>query len=125
MLDQLSPLLITLLLGPFWMNGWSCSARVQVPGEYLAQAAASAAEERREPAKPAYPRSRVAQGIALDWATHKRAAQGSDNVQLSWAADGHLYGAWGDGGDGNGRHRSSSFHTVPRTTWLPTSEGGW
>jgi hypothetical protein len=30
-----------------------------------------------------------------------------------------------DGGDGNGRHRSSSFHTVPRTAWLPTSEGGW
>jgi hypothetical protein len=41
MLDQLFPLLITLVLGPFWMNGWSCSARVQVPGEYLAQAAAS------------------------------------------------------------------------------------
>ena len=36
--------------------------------------------------------------IVFDWSTHRRAAQGSDNWQLTWADDDHLYGAWGDGG---------------------------
>ena len=37
-------------------------------------------------------------GITLDWNTHKRDAQGSDNWQLTWADDDHQYAAWGDGG---------------------------
>ncbi len=45
-----------------------------------------------------YPKSEVTGGISLDWNTHQRFAQGSDNFQLTWAADDHLYGAWGDGG---------------------------
>ena len=36
--------------------------------------------------------------MELDWSTHLRYAQGSDNFQLTWADDNHLYGAWGDGG---------------------------
>jgi hypothetical protein len=36
--------------------------------------------------------------MRLDWSTHRRDAPGSDNWQLTWADDGHLYGAWGDGG---------------------------
>ena len=47
---------------------------------------------------PAYPPSRSVGGISLDWSTHHRAAPGSDNWQLTWADDGHLYGACGDGG---------------------------
>jgi hypothetical protein len=45
-----------------------------------------------------YPDSAVIVGITLDWSTHQRHAQGSDNFQLTWADDDHLYGAWGDGG---------------------------
>lgn len=45
-----------------------------------------------------YPESPVIAGLELDWSTHRREAPGSDNWQLTWADDGHLYGAWGDGG---------------------------
>jgi hypothetical protein len=45
-----------------------------------------------------YPPSPVIAGLTIDWRTHQRQAQGSDNFQLTWADDGHLYGAWGDGG---------------------------
>ncbi|MCC6860806.1 MAG: DUF4185 domain-containing protein [Bryobacterales bacterium] len=47
---------------------------------------------------PPYPPSPVIRGVSFDWKTHHRAAPGSDNWQLTWAADGSLYGAWGDGG---------------------------
>ena len=49
-------------------------------------------------AEPPYPPSPVIAGISLDWSTHRRSAQGSDNWQLAWADDDHQYGAWGDGG---------------------------
>ncbi len=50
-------------------------------------------------AQPApYPPSQVIADIELDWSTHRRAAQGSDNFQLTWADDNHQYGWWGDGG---------------------------
>lgn len=45
-----------------------------------------------------YPDSPVITGLSLDWSTHRRGAQGSDNFQLTWADDDNLYGAWGDGG---------------------------
>lgn len=45
-----------------------------------------------------YPDSPVVEDIVFDWSTHRRSAQGSDNFQLTWSDDGHLYGAWGDGG---------------------------
>jgi hypothetical protein len=48
--------------------------------------------------KPPYPNSPLIRSIDFDWSTHKRDAQGSDNWQLTWADDGHQYGAWGDGG---------------------------
>ncbi|MFC2076880.1 DUF4185 domain-containing protein, partial [candidate division KSB1 bacterium] len=47
---------------------------------------------------PPYPPSPVIAGLTIDWRSHQRGAQGSDNFQLTWADDGHLYGAWGDGG---------------------------
>lgn len=52
-----------------------------------------------------YPKSGVIGGIELDWSTHQRFAQGSDNFQLAWASDNHLYGAWGDGGGFGGTNR--------------------
>ncbi len=48
--------------------------------------------------KSPYAPSAVIRSAHFDWTTHKRAAQGSDNWQLTWADDDHLYGAWGDGG---------------------------
>lgn len=50
------------------------------------------------PAKAPYPPSPVIADMVLDWSTHQRHAQGSDNFQLTWADDDHQYGAWGDGG---------------------------
>jgi hypothetical protein len=47
---------------------------------------------------PPYPPSPVIADMALDWSTHRREAQGSDNFQLTWSDDNQLYGAWGDGG---------------------------
>lgn len=49
-------------------------------------------------AEKPYPDSPVVKDIVFDWSTHKRFAQGSDNFQLTWSDDDHLYGAWGDGG---------------------------
>lgn len=51
----------------------------------------------RLPAAP-FPSSPLIGDLEFDWSTHRRQAQGSDNFQLAWADDGHLYGAWGDGG---------------------------
>jgi hypothetical protein len=48
--------------------------------------------------EPPYPPSPVIRGVTLDWSTHRRDAIGSDNWQLTWAADDHQYAAWGDGG---------------------------
>jgi hypothetical protein len=50
-----------------------------------------------EPILP-YPRSPVIERMELDWTTHRREAPGSDNWPTTWAADGQLYTAWGDGG---------------------------
>ena len=47
---------------------------------------------------PPYPPSPVIAGVDFDFATHRRLAPGSDNWPTTWAADGHLYAAWGDGG---------------------------
>lgn len=61
-----------------------------------------------EPHVEPYPRSELVRAMHLNWSTHRRSAQGSDNFQLTWADDGHLYGAWGDGGGfggSNGRGR--------------------
>ena len=49
-------------------------------------------------ANPPYPPSPVLTGIVWHWDTHKTAALGSDLWPVTWAADGHLYAAWGDGG---------------------------
>jgi len=57
-----------------------------------------------------YPKSDIIQGIEIDWSTHQRHAQGSDNFHLTWSDDNHQYGIWGDGGGfqgTNGKYRVS------------------
>lgn len=71
---------------------------------FLFAAGTSLAAESRPP----YPRSDALTGIAFDHATLERKAPGSDIWACTWAADGQLYAAWGDGGgfggtDGRGR----------------------
>ncbi|MBI2478782.1 MAG: hypothetical protein HYV60_09155 [Planctomycetia bacterium] len=55
----------------------------------------------REPAarlsRP-YAPSLVIAGVEFDFNTHRRLAAGSDNWPTTWADDGSLYTAWGDGG---------------------------
>lgn len=51
-----------------------------------------------EQPEPPYPRSRDIARVEFDFRTHVRLAPGSDNWPLTWADDGHLYTAWGDGG---------------------------
>lgn len=55
-----------------------------------------------------YPASPVIARVEFDFKTHQRHAPGSDNWPATWADDGHLYAAWGDGGGfggSNGRGR--------------------
>ncbi|TWU49095.1 nucleoside hydrolase [Rubripirellula reticaptiva] len=47
--------------------------------------------------KPNLP-SPVIERVEFDWKTHKRLAEGSDNWPTTWADDGSIYTAWGDGG---------------------------
>jgi hypothetical protein len=66
-------------------------------------------------AAPPYPQSKVITGVSWDLSTVKslRKAPGSDIWPTAWAADGNLYGAWGDGGgfagadSGSGAARTS------------------
>ena len=64
---------------------------------FLSTLAASALYGQAAPRAP-YPQSKSIKGISFDWGSHKSDAPGSDNWQLTWADDDHLYGAWGDGG---------------------------
>jgi hypothetical protein len=48
--------------------------------------------------EPPYPPSPVIERVEFDFATHRRLAPGSDNWPVTWADDGNLYAAWGDGG---------------------------
>jgi hypothetical protein len=56
-------------------------------------------------AKPPYAPSSVVAGITWHWETHRTAALGSDLWPVTWAADDHLYTAWGDGGGFGGSDR--------------------
>lgn len=53
-------------------------------------------------ATPAYPPSELITGIEFDRGSIRTAAPGSDNWVITWAADGHQYATFGDGGGCNG-----------------------
>src|ERR1044072_2099047 len=40
----------------------------------------------------------VITGVTFETASHRRAAQGSDNWPATWSNDDHQYAVWGDGG---------------------------
>ena len=49
-----------------------------------------------------YPKSQTIHGIKLDWASHKRMAERSDNWPITWANSNNQYTTWGDGGGFDG-----------------------
>ncbi len=49
-----------------------------------------------------YPPSSVIKSITWHWDTHTTAAPGSDLWPVTWASNGNIYTAWGDGGGFNG-----------------------
>jgi len=67
---------------------------------------------------PPYPPSPVIAGVTFDWATERMFGRGSDQWPLTWAADGDLYGAWGDGNGWNNRPPKRSIG-VTRVTGSP------
>lgn len=64
----------------------------------LALGSLSAAAIHAAASEPPYPPSPVIARAEFDFTTHRRLAPGSDNWPTTWADDGHLYSAWGDGG---------------------------
>lgn len=64
----------------------------------LLLAGPSATEPPAKSSKPPYPPSTAIKGIEWDFAHSVRQAPGSDLWPVTWAADGNLYTAWGDGG---------------------------
>lgn len=64
----------------------------------LASAQIGHAADARASFQPPYPRSEVIAGVAFDDTTARTEASGSDIWPMTWAADGNLYTAWGDGG---------------------------
>lgn len=59
-------------------------------------------------ATPPYPQSALITSMSWDFSTvgEMRKAHGSDLWPLTWASDGNLYGAWGDGGGFDGDSNS-------------------
>src|SRR3954466_6780194 len=58
----------------------------------------AAAEVLKERVNAPYPESAVIKGVTWHWETHQKTAPGSDLWPVTWAADGNIYAAWGDGG---------------------------
>jgi hypothetical protein len=54
---------------------------------------------------PVYPTSTVIASIQWDLSSKRTLAPGSDNWAITWAADGHQYTTWGDGGGFGGANR--------------------
>lgn len=91
------PLLLAMALFAFLARPTSLAAAKTALGEGL--------EEVRQlwigvtfwPSAP-YAESEHIQGFELDWASHRRLADGSGDWGTTWADDGHLYTSWGNGG---------------------------
>ncbi len=88
------------------MTGRTLTASCLVLSACLALDSGAATSADQAPAAP-YPPSPLIAGVALDFTTHQRHAPGSDNWPTTWADDGHLYSAWGDGGGFGGTNTAS------------------
>lgn len=69
---------------------------------------------------PPYPRSDLLTGIRFDRQTLQRKAEGSDIWSCTWAGDGNVYAAWGDGGGFGGTDQKGRVSMgVARLTGIP------
>lgn len=64
------------------------------------------AEDTRESTPAPYPPSPVFAGVEWRFDSMVRRAPGSDLWPVTWAADGHLYASWGDGGGFGGTNEN-------------------
>src|SRR6187549_400513 len=67
-----------------------------------------------------YPPSPVIARVEFEFSTHRRLAPGSDNWPTTWADDGHLYSAWGDGGGFGGTNSNGRV-----SLGIAQLEGNW
>jgi CubicO group peptidase (beta-lactamase class C family) len=81
-------------------------ARVVTPSRQPASSGSNPGPPADAVPKAPYAISPVLGGIEFDFSTHRRLAIGSDNWPVTWAADGHQYAAWGDGGGFGGSNQS-------------------
>jgi len=87
---------------------------------WLVAALLAAAGGARAQSGPPYPRSPVLTGITFDRNTLERVAEGSDIWACTWAGDGNLYAAWGDGGGFGGTDQKGRVSLgVARLTGMP------
>jgi len=76
-------------------------------------------------AEPPYPPSSVIKSITWHWDTHTTAAPGSDLWPVTWASDGDIYVAWGDGGGFGGTNSDGRVSMgFARITGAPESYVG-
>ncbi|MDO8539850.1 MAG: DUF4185 domain-containing protein [Opitutaceae bacterium] len=73
--------------------------------EAVADAARAAAPSRQRSFQPPYPQSSVIARVRFEDGSARTEAPGSDIWPMTWAADGHLYTAWGDGGGFGGTNQ--------------------
>lgn len=100
-------------------------SRLSLPGLQALSALLSGSTALAAAAPPPYPPSPVVAGIEFDFSTHRRLAPGSDNWPTTWADDGHLYSAWGDGGGFGGTNsRGRVLLGVARIEGGPTDYAG-
>lgn len=103
---------------------YDCS-RASAPFALSALMLALAISSFVEAAQAPYPQSRVITGMTWDFSTVTglRQAHGSDLWPLTWAADGNLYGAWGDGGGFDGDSNSTGRVSLgfARITGIPSA----
>lgn len=94
---------------------YSASARQSLDSWYVIQLVALRSTGKGPGVRAPYPKSQVVPGVRWDFSTllSHRKAIGSDIWPTTWAADGKLYAAWGDGGgfdgteEGKGTGRTS------------------
>lgn len=80
-------------------GGWACSAILLLFSAQPQPLSAPAhGDPAADPAGPPYPPSAVLADITWHWDSLRTAAPGSDLWPVTWAEDGDIYTAWGDGG---------------------------
>ena len=89
---------------------YSATVRQSLDSWYVTQLVALRGADQAGGIRAPYPNSQVIAGVQWDFSTllSHRKAIGSDIWPTTWAADGNLYAAWGDGGGFEGTERNKA-----------------